>query len=39
MSVFDENRVKDQVDIILVHSDGSLQIELQNAEHFGLLSN
>ena len=39
MSAFDENRVKDQVDTILVHSDGSLQIELQNTEHFGLLPN
>lgn len=39
ISAFDENRVKDQVDTILVHSDGSLQIEWQNTEHFGLLLN
>ena len=39
MSAFDENRVKDQLDTILVHSDGSLQIELQNTEHLGLLPN
>ncbi len=34
MSAFDESRVKDQVDTILIHSDGSLQIKLQNAEYF-----
>lgn len=39
ISAFDENRVKDQVDTIWVHSDGSLQIEWQNTEHFGLLLN
>jgi len=39
VSAFDESRVKDQVDTILIHSDGSLQIEQQNAEYFELLPN
>lgn len=39
MSTFDEIQIKDQIDTILIHSDGSLQIELQNAEYFELLPN
>lgn len=39
LSIFDENQVKDQVDIIWVHSDGTLQTTLQNAEYFDLLPN
>ena len=38
-SAFDENQVKEQVDTILIHSDSSLQIELQQTEHFELLLN
>ncbi len=38
-SAFDESRDRDQVDTILIHSDGSLQIKLQNAEYFELLPN
>lgn len=39
LSIFDENQVKDQVDTIWVHSDGTLQTTLQNAEYFDLLPN
>jgi len=39
MSTFDEIQIKDQIDTILIHSDGSLQIELQNVEYFELLPN
>ena len=39
MSAFDENQVKEQIDTILIHSDGSLRIELQHTEYFSLLSN
>lgn len=39
ISVFNENQVRNQVNSILIHSDGSLQIELQNVEDFGLLPN
>ena len=39
MSAFDENQVKEQLDTILIHSDGSLQIELQHTEYFELLPN
>ena len=39
MSAFDENQVKEQIDTILIHSDGSLQIELQHTEYFELLPN
>ena len=39
LSIFDENQVKDQVDTIWVHSDGTLQTTLQNAEYFDLLLN
>ena len=39
MSAFDENQVKEQIDTILIHSDGSLQIELQRTEYVSLLSN
>jgi len=37
MSTFDEIPIKDQIDTILFHSDGSLKIEPQNAEYFELL--
>lgn len=36
-SIFDEQQIKDQVDTILIHSDGSLQVELQHTEYFMLL--
>ena len=39
LSIFDENQVKGQVDTIWVHSDGTLQTTLQNAEYFDLLPN
>ena len=39
MRAFDESRVKDQIDTILIHSDSSLQIKLQNAKYFELLPN
>ncbi len=39
MSTFDENQVKNQVDTILIHPDGGLQIELQHIEYFTLLPN
>ena len=39
MSISDESKIKDQIDTILIHSDGSLQIELQNAEYLELLPN
>lgn len=39
MRTFDEQKIKDRVDIILIHSDGSLQIEFQQTEYFGLLPN
>ncbi len=39
MSTFDENQIKNRIDKILIHSNGSLQIELQNTEYFGFLPN
>ena len=39
MSAFDKQKIGNQVDIILVHSDGSLQIELKHTEYFNLLPN
>ena len=39
MSTFDEDEIKSNIDIILIQSDGSLQIELQNevqGEEFNL---
>ena len=39
MSAFDKNQVKEQIDTILIHSDGSLQIELQHTGYFELLPN
>ena len=36
---FDENQVRDRIDTILIHSDSSLQIELQHIEYFALLPN
>ena len=39
ISRFDENHVKDRIDTILIHSDSSLQIELQHIEYFALLPN
>lgn len=36
---FDERQVKNQIDTIFIHSDGSLQIDLQSAEYFKLLPN
>ena len=39
MSAFDENQVKEQIDTILIHPDGSLQIELQHTGYFELLPN
>lgn len=39
MSAFDENQVKEQIDTILIHSDGSLRIELQHTKYFALLPN
>lgn len=36
---FNEHQVKNQIDTILIHSDGSLQIVLQNTEYFKLLPN
>lgn len=39
MDTFDEQQIKGQVDTILIQSDSSLQIELQHAEYFKLLSN
>jgi len=39
MSAFDENQIKEQVDTILIHSDRSLQVELQQREYFELLLN
>ena len=39
ISSFDENQVKDRIDTILIHSDGSLQIELQHIEYLALLPN
>lgn len=39
MSTFNEDQIKEQIDTILIHSDGSLQIELQNTEYFELLPN
>lgn len=37
MRTFDEQKIKDWVDTILIHSNGSLQIELQHIEYFELL--
>ena len=39
MRTFDEQKINDRVDTILIHSDGSLQIEFQQTEYFGLLPN
>ena len=39
MNIFDEQQIKNQVDTILIHPDGSLQIELQHTEYFELLLN
>lgn len=39
ISRFDGNQVKDRIDAILIHLDGSLQIELQHIEYFTLLRN
>lgn len=39
MDTFDEQQIKDQVDTILIHSDGSLQIKLQQTKYFKLLLN
>ena len=39
MIAFDDNQIKNQVDTILVYSDSSLQIELQNMDYFELLPN
>ena len=39
LSTFDGDEVKNKVDVILVQSDGSLQIELQCAEYFEMLPN
>ena len=39
LSTFDEDEIKSKVDVIFVQSDGSLQIELQCAEYFDMLSN
>ena len=39
MRTFDEQKIKDRIDTILIHSDGSLQIEFQQTEYFGLLPN
>ena len=39
LSTFDKDEIKNKVDDILVQSDGSLQIELQCAEYFDMLSN
>lgn len=34
MRTFDKNRIKGQINTILIHSDSSLQIEPQNSIHF-----
>lgn len=39
MSAFDENQVKNRIDIISIHSNGSLQIELRHTGYFDLLPN
>ena len=39
LSTFDEDEIKNKVDVILAQSDGSLQIKLQCAEYFDMLSN
>ena len=39
LSTFDGDEIKNKVDVILVQSDGSLQIELQCAEYFEMLPN
>ena len=39
MRTFDEQKIKDRIDTILIHSDGSLQIEFQQTEYFVLLPN
>ena len=39
MRTFDEQKINDRVDTILIHSDGSLQIELQQTKYFELLLN
>ena len=39
MRTFDEQNINDRVDTILIHSDGSLQIELQQTKYFELLLN
>ena len=37
VSTFDEHQIKDQIATILIHSDGSLQIEQQHTGYFDLL--
>ena len=39
MRTFDDQKIKDRVDRILIHSDSNLQIELQQTEYFELLLN
>ena len=39
LSTFDGDEIKNKVDVILVQSDGSLQIELQCVEYFEMLPN
>lgn len=39
LGTFDGDKIKDKVDVILVQSDGSLQIELQCEEYFEMLPN
>ncbi len=39
ISTFDESQVKNQIDTIFIHSDGSLQIDLRSTEYFKLLPN
>lgn len=39
LSSFDGDKIQNKVDVILVQSDGSLQIELQYAEYFEMLPN
>ena len=39
LSTFDSDEIKNQVEVILVQSDGSLQMKLQCAEYFEMLPN
>ena len=39
LSTFDGDEIKNKVDVMLVQSDGNLQIELQCAEYFEMLPN